>query len=72
MGASTLVQGASRVSDSSFDEFYRVYHADAVRWATALVGSRDIGEELAQDSLQAVGGKLSGLDNPGGYLLDQR
>ena len=68
MGASTLVQGASQVSDSRFDEFYRLHHADAVRWATALVGSRDVGEELAQDSLHAVGGKLPDLANPGGYL----
>ena len=51
-----------------FDEFYRTYRADAVRWATALVGSPEIGEELAQDSLEAVGRRLGSLDNPAAYL----
>ena len=56
------------MNDIRFDEFYRLHRADAVRWATALVGSREVGEELAQDALQAVGRKLAGIDNPGGYL----
>jgi RNA polymerase sigma factor (sigma-70 family) len=68
MQASTLVLGATQVSDNAFDEFYRTFRTDAVRWATALVGSPEIGEELAQDALQAVGHKLASIDNPGGYL----
>lgn len=59
---------AISTSTSDFDEFYRLHRADAVRWATALVGSPEIGEELAQDSLAAVGRRLSTLDNPAGYL----
>ncbi len=51
-----------------FESFYQAHHADAVRWATALVGSRAIGEELAQDALLRVGQRLYRLDNPGGYL----
>ena len=53
---------------TSFDDFYRAHHADAVRWAVALVGSREVAEELAQDSLAAVGSRLASLDNPAGYL----
>lgn len=56
------------MSDIRFDEFYRSHRADAVRWATALVGSRELGEDLAHDALHAVGRKLSGIDNPVGYL----
>ena len=53
---------------TDFDTFYRAHHADAVRWAVALVGSREVAEELAHDSLEAVRPRLAGLDNPGGYL----
>jgi RNA polymerase sigma factor (sigma-70 family) len=51
-----------------FDTFYRTYHADAVRWAVALVGRRDIAEEVAQDALVAVGRKLTKVDDPPAYL----
>ncbi len=53
---------------AEFDEFYRTHRADAVRWAVALVGDRGVAEELAQDALAAVGGRLGRIDNPGGYL----
>lgn len=56
------------MTHSDFDDFYRTHHADAVRWAVALVGSRAVAEELAQDSLEAVRGRLGELDNPAGYL----
>jgi len=52
---------------SDFDEFYRTHRADAVRWAVALVGSPEVGEEIAQDSLAAVGKRLGSLDSPAGY-----
>ena len=68
MQADTLGLQASTMNSSGFDDFYRTHRADAVRWATALVGSREIGEEIAQDALVAVGRKLDGLTNPGGYL----
>ena len=48
-----------------FDDFYRTHRADAVRWAIALVGDRAVAEELAQDSLVAVGAKLRTIDEPG-------
>ena len=55
-------------SGSEFEQFYRTHRAPAVRWATALVGSPEVGEEIAQDSLEAVGRRLATLANPGGYL----
>jgi RNA polymerase sigma factor (sigma-70 family) len=58
----------NRPSETAFDSFYRAHRHDAVRWAVALVGDREVAEELAQDALVAVGGRLSSLDNPGGYL----
>lgn len=54
--------------NTDFDEFYRVHHVDAVRWASALVGSREIGEELAQDAMIAVVGRFGALDSPVAYL----
>lgn len=51
-----------------FDTFYRTHRADAVRWAVALVGRRDVAEDLAQDALDAVGRKLAGIDDPAAYL----
>jgi len=56
------------MNTNEFDDFYRTHRADAVRWAVALVGSLEVGEELAQDSLEAVGRRLGSLDNPVGYL----
>jgi RNA polymerase sigma factor (sigma-70 family) len=58
----------SKRTDARFDDFYRAHRADAVRWALALVGDPAIAEELAQDSLAAVGARLSSLDNPVAYL----
>lgn len=55
-------------TNADFDEFFRAHRADAVRWATALVGSRAVGEELAQDALVAVGRKLHAVDDPAAYL----
>lgn len=67
MEASTLASGPAHMSITT-DEFYRTHRADAVRWASALVGSPEIGEDLAHDALLAVSRKLPGIDNPGGYL----
>jgi RNA polymerase sigma factor (sigma-70 family) len=50
------------------DTFSRTHRADAVRWAVAMVGDRNVAEELAHDSLMAVLDRLDGLDNPTGYL----
>jgi RNA polymerase sigma factor (sigma-70 family) len=68
MQASTLGLPGSLMTTTDFDLFYRTHRVDAVRWASALVGSRAVGEDLAQDALIAVGRKWNGLDNPGGYL----
>jgi RNA polymerase sigma factor (sigma-70 family) len=50
------------------DSFYRTHQANAVRWAVALVGRRDIAEEIAQEALVAVGQRLSNIDDPEAYL----
>ena len=68
MQTGTLGVRARTTAISDFDDFYRTHRADAVRWATALVGSAVVGVELAQDSLAAVGRRLGSLDNPAGYL----
>lgn len=68
MKSITLMPGASPVTPPDVDHFYRSHRADAVRWAVALVGDRAVAEELAQDALIAVSGRLQGLDNPTGYL----
>src|SRR5687767_14203704 len=60
--------GTPKAGDALFDAFYRTHRADAVRWAVALVGDRQVAEQLAQDSLVAVGARLASVDNPGAYL----
>ncbi len=66
--ARTMATTDDQSGPLAFEEFFRTYRADAVRWATALVGSREVGEELAQDALASVGRKLFVIANPGGYL----
>ena len=61
-------KGTPKASDAVFNAFYRAHRAEAVRWAVALVGDRQVAEELAQDSLAAVGARLAAIDNPAGYL----
>jgi RNA polymerase sigma factor (sigma-70 family) len=56
------------IERGEFEEFFRTHRADAVRWATALVGDRAVGEEIAQDALLATGRSLGRLDNPAAYL----
>ena len=68
MKSITLMPGASPVTTTEIDHFYRSHRTDAVRWAVALVGDRAVAEELAQDALIAVSARLEGLDNPTGYL----
>ncbi len=45
---------SSAANTQDFESFYRQHRVDAVRWATALVGRRDVGEDLAQDALLRV------------------
>ena len=68
MQTGTLGLRVRTMTSTGFDDFYRTHRADAGRWAVALVGSPEVGEELAQDSLEAVGHRLASLDNPAGYL----
>lgn len=70
MNATTgaVTDGREPMSSTGFDEFYRTHRTDAVRWAVALVGDRHVAEELAQESLAAVGARLASIDNPTGYL----
>ena len=51
-----------------FDEFYRAHWRDAARWAAAVVGRVDVGEELAQDVFGRLATSYVGLDNPAAYL----
>jgi DNA-directed RNA polymerase specialized sigma24 family protein len=51
-----------------FDEFYRAHWREAARWAAAVVGRVDIGEEVAQDVFARLAGRYAALENPVGYL----
>lgn len=51
-----------------FDEFYRTHWRDAARWAAAVVGRVDIGEDVAQDVFARLAPRYASLDNPVGYL----
>lgn len=59
---------SSAADTRDFESFYRHHRVDAVRWATALVGRRDVGEDLAQDALLRVRDRFDRLDNPAAYL----
>lgn len=48
--------------------FYVAHRADAARWAVALTGRRDVGEDLAQEALLRTASRLGDLDNPVAYL----
>ena len=67
-GSSSTGSSSTGSSSTGFAAFYAANRADAVRWATALVGSRAVGEEIAQESLLAVGRRLDSLDTPIAYL----
>jgi RNA polymerase sigma factor (sigma-70 family) len=55
-------------ADARFEQFYVASWRQAVRWATALTGSRSAGEDLAQDAFSRVGERFRSLTNPTGYL----
>jgi RNA polymerase sigma factor (sigma-70 family) len=57
-----------RVDGQLFEQFYALSWRDAVRWATALTGSRSAGEDVAQDAFARIAGRYPSLTNPGGYL----
>ena len=48
--------------------FYAAHRLDAARWAVALTGRRDVGEDLAQEALLRTASRLGSIDNPPAYL----
>lgn len=48
--------------------FYAAHRLDAARWAVALTGRRDVGEDLAQDALLRTAARLDTIDQPAAYL----
>jgi RNA polymerase sigma factor (sigma-70 family) len=56
------------VGAQRFEQFYARSWRDAVRWATALTGSRSAGEDVAQDTFARLAGRFGSLTNPEGYL----
>jgi RNA polymerase sigma factor (sigma-70 family) len=61
-----MVEPAALTED--FEGFYRRAWRDAARWATALTGNRELGEEIAQDAFVRIGSRFAELHNPDGYL----
>lgn len=55
-------------SEASFAEFYRTEFAPAVRFAYLLTGSRELAEDVAQETLLALASRLATLQNPPAYL----
>jgi RNA polymerase sigma factor (sigma-70 family) len=56
------------VGGQRFEQFYAGSWRDAVRWATALTGSRSTGEDIAQDAFARVARRYPSLINPQAYL----
>ena len=56
------------VGAQRFEQFYARSWRDAVRWATALTGSKSAGEDVAQDAFTRLAGRFGSLANPDGYL----
>lgn len=56
------------VAGKAFEAFYRRMWRDAARWAAALTGDRQAGEEIAQEAFLRVGARFAQLDKPEGYL----
>jgi RNA polymerase sigma-70 factor (sigma-E family) len=53
---------------SSFDAFYREWHAPTVRLARLLTGAPAIAEDLSQEAFLRVYRRYGDLDNPVGFL----
>lgn len=60
--------GAPARHSTDATAFYVANRADAARWAVALTGRRDVGEDLAQEALLRTADRLATLDTPVGYL----
>ena len=56
------------IGTERFEQFYRRAWSDAVRWATALTGSRTAGEDVAQDAFGRLASRFGTIANPGAYL----
>jgi RNA polymerase sigma-70 factor (sigma-E family) len=61
-------QGGPGIELSSPDELFRTERDAMLRLAVLLVGSRQIAEEIVQDSFSAVLQRWDTLERPGAYL----
>ncbi len=59
---------ASGAPASTFDAFYATRWPPTVRLTHAIVGSRAVAEELAQEAFLRVHGRWAALDNPDAFL----
>jgi RNA polymerase sigma factor (sigma-70 family) len=69
--ATATTMGARRAAMTTPTDptaFYAEHRIDAARWAVALTGRRDVGEDLAQEALVRTADRLPTIDNPGAYL----
>lgn len=66
----TTTMGTARTPTMTSDptEFYAAHRADAARWAVALTGRRDVGEDLAQEALLRTADRLDEIEHPAAYL----
>ena len=60
--------GSTTLMATAFDEFYERRWPDAGRWAAALTGRVDIGEELAQDVFIRLLPVFDDVERPDAYL----
>ena len=60
--------GGGLTSEAGFVDFYRAEFVAAVRFAYLLTGSRELAEDVAQETLLALEPKLTTVQNPRAYL----
>ncbi|MGZ4796001.1 MAG: RNA polymerase sigma factor [Acidimicrobiia bacterium] len=63
-----MTRSSSDAGRVRLEALYRDEQAPMLALAVLLVGSRAQAEEIVQDAFAAVGERLDGVDNPGGYL----
>ncbi|MBA3288561.1 MAG: hypothetical protein H0U21_11140, partial [Acidimicrobiia bacterium] len=65
----SIVRPSAMIADDTpFDGFYRSAWRDAARWAAALTGEAQAGEEIAQEVFLRLAGRYDELENPAAYL----
>lgn len=68
VATSSVSSALTTTPDDRASAFYSENRAAAVAWATALTGRTDVGEELAQEALLRVAGRLDEIRKPAAYL----